>query len=220
MKNTGGTVVKWMKSVLMILSINFIFVTGCENVRMDYPRSVANFFCKALIKGDLNEAKKLSTLSDEEIKSYISKIKGVYEDFTVDERIQSDTHIEKITFVPKNAENSQWTIELTMKRVGAEYRVGTVNTQILTKEQTVKEFVAALLSAAKEKASGFSTLSSAEIDKAIQSLKGMVKFEILQLSARESAVLIEVKNNQSSKMLNLTVSKTGDVFKIVSLKIE
>jgi hypothetical protein len=48
----------------------------------------------------------------------------------------------------------------------------------------------------------------------------MVKFEILQLSAREPAVLIEVKNNQSSKMLNLTVNKTGDVFKIVSLKIE
>jgi len=212
--------VKLFKILLISFLLSAFLLTSCENVRMDYPRSVANFFCKALIKGDLKEAKKLSDMDETLLKTYLEKISGKYADFTVDERVMENIHIEKITFIPKKVENPQLYLEMRMKRVGAEYRVATIVEQALSKEQTVKNFVTALMSGLKEKAVELTNLSPAEIDKAIKTIAGAASFEIMQLTERDSNVIVEVKKNNASKILNMKIEKIGQIFKVLTLTID
>lgn len=207
--------------ILITLLLSFLLFS-CDSVRMTSAKSVANYFSKALLKGNLKQAKKLSTLSQEEIKQYISKISGKYKDFSVNQnRTNNNNFLNEISFIPNNMDAPNFNITLTMKRKGKEFRVaGIKEKNKFNKEGTVKTFIKYLINNNLEQAKKLTNISNNALSKIIKQISGFTSFEVLQLTQNSPEVMVEVKKGDNSKIINMIIKTNGSKFIITSAKVE
>jgi hypothetical protein len=208
-------------SKLLTSAFILILFTGCGGVKMNNAKSVAGGFSKSVLEGNLLKAKKLSVLSDDEINKLISKIKGKYKDFSVEQFLINGIFIEKARFIPNNIDAAELKVSFSMElKTNKEYAVAKIAFEKSnSKEEAVKKFSDAII---KNSISSVSDIveNSGELVKTAAALKGASKYTILQLSADDPSVMVEFTLGSSSKILSFKVKKSGNKFLIYEMKFE